>query len=482
MKGNRCSLIILLLLAGLLLASCADLVVRDISYSPADPVTNSQITFSAVVENTGPDPAGPSTLAFQIGGESTPEAFEIPPLSPGESFTVERSVYLNVPQSYRTTVTVDADQDVPESRENNNEGTLSFRVAPGDSYFAGAYYYPWYAHDFHGGAYLREHLVPRQEPVLGEYDDRDTAIIGQHLEWSRYAGIQFWVTSWWGPANTSDTTTRDHILNHPDLDEFKIAVFYETPGRTDDYRDLSVIGPDIAYLAEHYFGHPNYLRIEGKPVLFVYLTRDLSYFGVLEGVVDTMRNTALDAGYPLFIVGDHAFGEPPASTGAIHLLDAITNYDVYGGMGRTGYATQAGVDSYSAAQQGWKDLAHAVGVNFIPSVAPGFNDKAVRSGHEPLSRKLDAGDEFGTLFQAMLVGAKELADPGVGNMLLVTSWNEWHEDTQIEPVADAPATDTDDSPTGTRYTRGLWYEGYDERYLEILHNEITYGCQCRPLP
>ena len=53
---------------------------------------------------------------------------------------------------------------------------------------------------------------------------------------------------------------------------------------------------------------------------------------------------------------------------------------------------------------------------------------------------------------------------------MVTSWNEWHEDTQIEPVAAAPPTDKDDSDSKQDYTTGLEYEGYGMRYLDILKN------------
>ena len=62
-------------------------------------------------------------------------------------------------------------------------------------------------------------------------------------------------------------------------------------------------------------------------------------------------------------------------------------------------------------------------------------------------------------------------EPATGNMLLVTSWNEWHEDTQIEPVVEAPPTDVDDG--GGAYSEGLYYEGYGERYLQILQEETT---------
>jgi hypothetical protein len=116
-------------------------------------------------------------------------------------------------------------------------------------------------------------------------------------------------------------------------------------------------------------------------------------------------------------------------------------------------------------------LANAAGAAFIPAVTPGFNDKGVRDGHAAVSRKLTREGEFGSLFRAMLQQAVGYVEPATGNMLLVTSWNEWHEDTQIEPVVEAPPTDVDDG--GGAYSEGLYYEGYGERYLQILQEETT---------
>ncbi|TEU00350.1 MAG: hypothetical protein E3J30_02710, partial [Anaerolineales bacterium] len=339
------------------------------------------------------------------------------------------------------------------------------------SYRVGAYYYPWYYNDFHGGQYLREHLVPPQLPKLGEYNDRTEAVINHHLEWSRFAGIDFWVASWWGPESREDVTLLNHILPNPNLNDIKIAVFYETTGRTNNFADYGNLGPDITYIANNYFNHPNYLKINDKPVLFIYLTRVLSDRGTLQSSLTTIRNAASAAGYQIFIVGDQVFGSPPSSAGDIALLDAITNYDVYGSMGANGYATQASVNSYYSAQAGWKSLAQSVNVGFIPGTTPGFNDKGVRDGHDPLSRKLTADQEFGSLFRAMLNEAKKHVDGTLDNILMVTSWNEWHEDTQIEPVCSMAPTSTDDSPSGSDYTTGLSYEGYGERYLQILRDE-----------
>jgi glycoprotein endo-alpha-1,2-mannosidase len=337
----------------------------------------------------------------------------------------------------------------------------------------GVYYYPWHGGDnFHGRRYLREHLVPVQKPELGEYNDRKSEVIKQHLEWCEYAGIGLWVSSWWGPGRMTDVTLKDYILKHDDLNEMKIALFYETSGRMPDFTDVKNVASDINYMTENYFDHPNYFRIDGKPVLFIYLTRVLSRNGILKNTVDIMRDAASKAGFGIYLVGDQVFGKPPSSTDQLALLDAVTNYDVYGSSGGRMYATQEKVDTYYQAQTEWRSMAHQVGTRFIPASAPGYNDTAVRDGHVPLSRKLSENDELGSLFKAMVHEAIKITDHETGNLFMVTSWNEWHEDTQIEPVAVAPATSRDDSNSGEDYTAGLEYEGYGMKYLDILKEAL----------
>lgn len=338
---------------------------------------------------------------------------------------------------------------------------------------AGVYYYPWHGgSNFHGGRYLREYLDPVQTPELGEYNDRDEEVIAQHLEWSRYAGIGLWVGSWWGPGKMEDKTLLEYILPHSEIQDMKIALFYETSGRMTDFEDVSNVASDIAYIAENYFDHPNYFKIDGRPVLFVYLTRVLSRNGILEETTEIMREEARLAGYELYIIGDQVFGNPPSSTDQLALLDAVTNYDVYGSSGGKMYATQEKVDNYYDKQSTWRSMAHQVGTSFVPATAPGYNDTGVRDGHVPLSRKLNENAEFGSLFKAMLTEAVKITDPETGNLFMITSWNEWHEDTQIEPVAVAPPTSKDQSSSGEKYTAGLEYEGYGLRYLDILKELI----------
>lgn len=56
-------------------------------------------------------------------------------------------------------------------------------------------------------------------------------------------------------------------------------------------------------------------------------------------------------------------------------------------------------------------------------------------------------------------------------MVLVTSWNEWNEDTAIEPVAPAPPT-ADDRSGRQLLTQGYTYEGFDTTYVDLVRDQL----------
>src|SRR3546814_11680412 len=53
-------------------------------------------------------------------------------------------------------------------------------------------------------------------------------------------------------------------------------------------------------------------------------------------------------------------------------------------------------------------------------------------------------------------------------MVMITSWNEWNEDTGIEPLAGAEATAADTATDGISRTNGVAYGGVGTRYLEVV--------------
>ena len=99
-------------------------------------------------------------------------------------------------------------------------------------------------------------------------------------------------------------------------------------------------------------------------------------------------------------------------------------------------------------------------VPVIPDIASGFNDRGFRlpTNHPAQPRQWMAGDgPSSTLDHLFRCVALPEVDPSLP-VVMVTSWDDWNEDTGIEPIGGTP-TRTDDSPSGNAYTQGYTYGG-----------------------
>jgi glycoprotein endo-alpha-1,2-mannosidase len=290
--------------------------------------------------------------------------------------------------------------------------------------------------------------------------------------WFRKANIGLLVTSWWGPDRIEDTNTLEVIMEHEHIGNLKIALHYETTGRIKDGKNMTVPRSDIQYMCENYFDHPNYYKIDGRPVVVMYISRKLEKDGILVEALLTMKSEAAKCGQNLFLIGDAVFAKAPDQDEpfiSFSYFDAVTNYDVYGSSGKPNpHAGKESVDNYYEEQKKWRDLAIKENCRYIPPVSPGYNDRGVRldADNPPLSRRLSEFSDEGSLFLYQLQKALPLVDPNVDNMILINSFNEWHEDTQIEPTAIGGFAKTPEALTG-----GLEYVGYGERYLDILRTQ-----------
>ncbi|MDD5134449.1 MAG: hypothetical protein PHP01_03440, partial [Phycisphaerae bacterium] len=93
-------------------------------------------------------------------------------------------------------------------------------TARGKDYTVGAYYYPWYVDEnFVNGDLERKHtlayhLKPQMRPELGWYSQTHPEVISQHYKWAKYAGIDFFVTSYWGKDTATDKITRECMFDN----------------------------------------------------------------------------------------------------------------------------------------------------------------------------------------------------------------------------------------------------------------------------
>lgn len=347
----------------------------------------------------------------------------------------------------------------------------------------GAYYYPWYTGSKPNRAsrqwnnVMRLHLTPPQQPECGLYNSADPEVISKHIAQSLRAGLDFWAVSWWGPETQTDNAFKNALLKHPEAEKLKYAILYESTGRLGGFSNPTYKNwiSDLKYIKETYFRNPNYLTINGRPVIFVYLTRE--YFRNRgQEALEQMRKQFPE----IYLVGDDVyFGTNPHNeykTEWAKNFDAVTAYDVYGqSVGPYG-GTQKAIEFMANNYRQAKQAANSVSVGFMPTIAPGYNDTAVRRGHPGRARYFtDVEDsKEGDIFREMIrqVALPNL-DPTCDRIMLITSFNEWFEDSQIEATAGTqPETNTDDSGDGKYFTGGSIYRDYGPLYLDILKEEV----------
>jgi glycoprotein endo-alpha-1,2-mannosidase len=365
----------------------------------------------------------------------------------------------------------------------------------GQRYLVGAHYYVWYPRNFARG-YLRARLSPPQATFLAEYDSADPKVAERQIALAASHGVDFFTVDWWPSRPSQNQAIDSGLLGARNIDRIRFCIFYETLDLAsasdrhvivfDDATRQRFVS-DLTAVARRYFAHPSYLRVDGRPVIVLYATRQIR--GQFARAMQELRTALAAEGNDPFVIGDEIFwivvvpdddpeaplrmsGEPQARR--FQLFDAITGYNLYAverasqrGYGATSKFLRESVRLYRRYRE-------ASAVPIVPDVIPGFNDRGARLAvdHFAIPRRWSADAPEGSFFAESIdrVG-KPLADPKL-RMILITSWNEWNEDTAIEPLEVSPPTVEDRS--GERlFSQGYAYEGFGSSYLEIVRNRLA---------
>jgi hypothetical protein len=361
----------------------------------------------------------------------------------------------------------------------------------------GAYYYSWYPRNFRQG-YLRGNLVPRQQPALGIYESTDPATVERHIAWASRYGVDFFSVGWHPARDERNRAALDALLAARNVGDVRFCIHYETWSLGfDTARGMTVFDQqkadrfveDLVGIAKSYFDHPSYLKVGGRPVLMLYLTRTL--VGDFAPALARARAELRRLGFDPLIVGDEVFWQVAPVGGAAggpaltedpqpsraRLFDAITAYNLYENQ-RPSQKGYPAASTFAADAVGLYERYRAAagpGVYLVPNIVPGYNDRGVRrrADHYPIPRQWEPGAPEGSTLAAMFDRvAFPLLDPRL-NLLMLTTWNEWNEDTAIEPLDPAPPTTRDASPSGREYTQGYAYSGHGTVPLEVVRDKVV---------
>ncbi|KAL7862476.1 hypothetical protein SRHO_G00139170 [Serrasalmus rhombeus] len=331
----------------------------------------------------------------------------------------------------------------PEGKELSFDSDA--RDFPPPNYNIHAFYYTWYGNPQFDGRYIHWNhpLLPHWDPkvaegypkgrhqppddiganfypALGAYSSRDPSVVEAHMQQLRTAAIGVLAVSWYPPGMKDDNgdSTDDIVpLVLEVADKYKVKVaFHIEPYKGRD--DASML-ENIKYIMEKYGGHPAFFRYKsstGKllPLFYIYdsyLQSADTWAQMLKTTgKSSIRNTPYDGIFVALLVEEKHKRE---------ILDA--GFDgIYTYFATNGF-------SYGSSHHNWKsikDFCDGNNLIFIPSVGPGYIDTSIRPWNFQNTRNRINGKYYETSLSAALATRPQI--------ISVTSFNEWHEGTQIE--------------------------------------------------
>ncbi|WP_199768721.1 LamG-like jellyroll fold domain-containing protein [Sphingobacterium sp. HMA12] len=251
-------------------------------------------------------------------------------------------------------------------------------------------------------------------PQLGTYSSKDPVTIRKHMEMFVRAGVGVVALSWWNELGTSEPEKIASLLNIANEYGLKVCFHIEPFGG----RNAATMKTGMSQLIDNYGNHPAFYRLGGKPVFFIYdsyLTSPSEWATLLSpNGSQTIRNTPYDA----LVIGLWLEG---MNTQPAIILNANFDgfYTYFAADGFTYGATSANW----AAMQTWAQQNNKL---FIPSVGPGYIDTRIRPWNTATTRNRNNGQYYDNMYQKALDAGTEL--------ISITSFNEWHEGSQIEPA------------------------------------------------
>lgn len=296
-----------------------------------------------------------------------------------------------------------------------------------------AFYYGWYGNPQTDGQWRhwndKNHL-PADDidsayyPQLGAYSSADRTVVAQHMKWARQAGIGVLIYSWWGRNNYMDHNAA-LVLEEAAKQNIQIAWIMEPyAGRT----PASVVS-DIHYIYDTYGQSLAFFRVS-RPTKYGNTTTSRGLFYVYQSTSYTDKTLAgswraaldglhADTTYNAIVLGT---GEDACFVDGCNDLTRESHFD--------GLFVYAGSPVFALGYATMKSNLDARNSIFVPTAIPGYDSSRDRAGDPQLPR-------FNTNYCASKFTYDcewESIAAAKPEWTSITSFNEWHESTIIEPA------------------------------------------------
>lgn len=265
-----------------------------------------------------------------------------------------------------------------------------------------AFYYPWYRVSSWSSAQLKD------RPAI-PYASNDPNAIARHITEAQGAGIDGFISSWWGPDHYTDQNLKI-LLELAQERGFAVTIYFETlTGDPSRARPAEEIHRWLAYVISTYRDHPAFFKVNGKPLIVVWASESAP-LATWQDVFGRLRMQGLDAAY---LAMGHNAANLPVFDG-LHDYGASDSPSAAAELARVGRATRYyHLLAEPAAAKIW-----------APSAQPGYDDRLIPGRAGNFKDRRD-GDFYRATFEAAI-----RSDP---DWIFIMTWNEWWEHTYIEP-------------------------------------------------
>jgi len=298
-------------------------------------------------------------------------------------------------------------------------------------------------------------------PALGEtYESSDPKVIQQQIDWAWQNGVDAFSLEWTTPRGVDgslETNIDDAFLKAPNLNKIRWCIFYDfilrfmqTPelksvdfSKGVDFNDKKIYDAfvsDMVHFAKKYYNQPQYLKIDGRPVIYLWST--WSWKGKYAQAVAEARQKVLAEGYDVFLVGDvvwaNQFDQKLASQ---FDADSTFTFLLPGLKWDWKNVLEASVDVDKAYEKwtrkitGLQVAGRTNQVNFQPSFTPQFDNRLF----EPNNSIYVPAESKDQVIAAANVAVKYAQPIGSQRWKLIwlNTWNNWAESGTVEPTIDS---------------------------------------------
>lgn len=267
-------------------------------------------------------------------------------------------------------------------------------------------------------------------PELGKYNSADPAALEQHVNWALESGIDFWICS---HNRFNDSIILNVFPSVTGMADMKVALdlSLSTQSNVMDFTDSADIRRVITDFKtmKQVFEMPNYLKIDGKPVVVLQSAYNYEPRPVSSDSTDTraqgmseLRTMLKDStGFDYYFIANYiTFNNPDRYPEYIGAFDALTT-NMFTDRKALSNSLNENID---LAWDHWNDVLDSRNVAFIPGIFPGRNDT--------LNTRTDVLPRSEAFFTDQCKLAKHYINDNA-RIIIINSFNNWNSGSQVEP-------------------------------------------------